>query len=389
MSKQVGNVALMQKMNRLRVLNFIRKNPDSSRPFIAEKTGLSLASLTNITTYLLDEGLLVESGVENAERVGRKSTLLRFAKDRYGLVLVALSDESASVLYTNLEGDISLQLRYNTRNFTFEQVISLLLEKVNYFLETFGKENTAAIGITFSGLVLDGTRFVLSSSMKWTELDIKKIFESKTGIPVIVENISIIRAVSYSSITDSKQNENTLFVDLENGIGAVLLIDGSVSHSVLGEIGHTTVEKDGLTCFCGNRGCLEAMCSKTRIFQLYNEKSSSPCESLKQISELCDNGNEAALYAVGSCGEYLGMGLANLVMIFRPKTVVLNKGQFSECVSVIEKGIDELKKRVHHALVQDIDIHFIDVEQNDMVRGAAYEICDKLFDISSLHNPVQ
>ena len=77
MPKQVGNVQLMQKMNRLKVLNYIRRNPDISRPVLSEKTGLSLASITNVTTYLLDIGLLTESGIEPAERVGRKSILLR------------------------------------------------------------------------------------------------------------------------------------------------------------------------------------------------------------------------------------------------------------------------------------------------------------------------
>lgn len=389
MSKQVGNVALMQKMNRLRVLNFIRKNPDVSRPVIAEKTGLSLASLTNITTYLMDEGLLVESGIELADRVGRKSTLLRFAKDRWGIVLVALSDSSASVFYTNLEGEISLQLRYTTQNFTYEQVISLLLEKVNFLLAKYGRENTVALGITFSGLVLDGNRFVLSSSMKWTELDIKKIFEKNTSLPVFVENISIIRAVSYSSKASDNRSSNTVFVDLENGVGAVLLYDGSVVHNVLGEIGHTTVEKDGLTCFCGNRGCLEAMCSKTRLIQLFNEKSDIPAETLEQISALYDDNNPHAVYAVDECATYLSMGLANLVMLFGPKLIVLNKGQFSMCEQVINKAICGMKQRIYHALVNELDVCMIDVKQDDMVRGAAFEICDRLFDISFENNPIQ
>lgn len=93
MNRQVGNVALMQKMNRLKVLNFVRRNPDVSRPNISAATGLSLASITNITSYLLDLGLLMESGTEKVGRVGRKSTLLRFCADVYDLICIFLTEK--------------------------------------------------------------------------------------------------------------------------------------------------------------------------------------------------------------------------------------------------------------------------------------------------------
>ena len=105
MAKQVGNGQLMQKMNRLKVLGFIRRHPDVSRAVIAQGTGLSLASITNITTYLLELGIISESGVESADRVGRKRTLLRFCADRYATVCVVIEDRVAQVLLT--VGDIN------------------------------------------------------------------------------------------------------------------------------------------------------------------------------------------------------------------------------------------------------------------------------------------
>ncbi|MBQ4528665.1 MAG: ROK family transcriptional regulator [Clostridia bacterium] len=389
MSKQVGNVALMQKMNRLRVLNFIRKNPDISRPVISEKTGLSLASITNITAYLLDAGFLVESGIEPADRVGRKSTLLRFGADRYGLAVATLDDGVADVFYTNLEGAVREHKRYIINDFSSEQVISLLREKINSLLDKYGKKNTLAMGITFSGLVLDGSRFVLSSSMKWKELDIRRVFEEDTGLPVFLENISMLRAVSYSSIHTEEQNTNTVFVDLQNGIGAVQLYSGQIVHTVLGEIGHTTVEQNGLMCFCGNRGCLEAMCSRARVLQLYNERSDNPAESVAEICTMYEKHDICAINAINECGTYLGIGLANLISLFRPGTLVINKGQFTDCEALLDVAVSEMKKRTYSALTQGLCVRMIDVAQSDMIRGAAFEICDRLFDISFSANPIR
>ena len=88
MNRPVGNAQLIQKMNRLRVLNYIRRNPDVARPMIAHDTGLSLSSVTNIISYLLSAGFVTESGMEKAERVGRKGTLLRFGANAYGIVCI-------------------------------------------------------------------------------------------------------------------------------------------------------------------------------------------------------------------------------------------------------------------------------------------------------------
>ena len=111
MTTQVANVQLMQKMNRLKVLNYVRQHPDCSRPEIARETGLSLASITNITTYLLDIGILSESGTETVGRVGRKSTLLRFSKDAYSLICIFLSEDYINIYVTDLLGNPTKKIR--------------------------------------------------------------------------------------------------------------------------------------------------------------------------------------------------------------------------------------------------------------------------------------
>lgn len=388
MPKQIGNVQLMQKMNRLRVLNHIRRNPDISRPVISEQTGLSLASITNVTSYLLSIGLLAESGIEPAARVGRKSTLLRFCAEAYGLIFASLSEESADVFYTDLEGKIICSHKIDLPHKSCEQFIAVTGSCINELLQQFGKENTLAICINFSGMVLDGNRFVLSSSMKWKELDIKKIFEEKTGLPVFVENISILRAVWYSSSHKDSYKKNIMFVDLENGIGAVQVNFGNVNRSVLGEIGHTTVQKDGIECFCGNRGCLEAMCSAERIKDIYASLSGENV-LLQNIAELYEKGDPSAQRAVDECAEFLSIGLANLISLFHPDMLVINEGQFVDCRCLTELSVELMHSRAYGALLQDLDVRYVNIDLEKTIAGAAFETCDRLFDIAFIHNPVE
>lgn len=388
MSKQVGNVQLMQKMNRLKVLDYIRKNPDTSRPMIAAHTGLSLASITNVTSYLLEAGFLKESGIESVERVGRKSTLLRFCSDSYGLVVAILSDKEISVSYTTLEGVSKVSKKYSTDDMRSDEVIELVYTVIKDIVNECGSEKTLAIGVHFSGLVLDGSRFVFSSSMRWKEIDIKEKLQNETGIPVFVENISRLRAVGYACSHKDSYSKNMVFVDLENGIGAVRISNGLVKNTVLGEIGHTTVERNGIECFCGNKGCLEAMCSQERLQSLYRLKSGNEDATITDITSLYYRNDDYATYAIRECSEYLGIGLANLVSIFHPTVLVINRGQFEQCSPIISEAVEEMNRRAYNALIQDMEVRYISIDSKQTLKGAAYEMCDRIFDISYPHNPI-
>ena len=160
MNKQVGNVQLMQKINRLKVLNHVRRNPDVVRPMIAKETGLSLASITNITSYLIEVGLLSETGTENVGRVGRKSTLLRFCASKYNLICVVLGKNHINIAYTDLEGKIADIIKVDSAKLTPDEIMNSVRENVQLLLSNHGKERVLGIGVAISGLVLDNNRFV-------------------------------------------------------------------------------------------------------------------------------------------------------------------------------------------------------------------------------------
>lgn len=388
MTTQVANVQLMQKMNRLKVLNYVRQHPDCSRPEIARETGLSLASITNITTYLLDIGILSESGTETVGRVGRKSTLLRFSKDAYSLICIFLSEDYINIYVTDLLGNPTKKIRHCTKKFTSEDAIELIKNSLAEITSEFDKSQFLCIGVAISGLVLEDSRFIFSSNLKWKSFDIKSILEDATSIPVFVDNISPVRARLHFSMSMESQ-DNILFVDLENGIGAAWFSKGQLNASVLGEIGHTTVEKDGEPCFCGNRGCLETMCSKKRLFNLYESASGKEISDLASLEKLYLNGDKYAVFAIDECAKYLGIGLANLVNVFNPSCMIINTGDFTDCPSIISSAKNELGKRAFPSLTASLKIMCVTSDDDVTIQGMAYNLCDRLFEINCPNNIIQ
>ncbi len=389
MNRQVGNVALMQKMNRLKVLNFVRRNPDVSRPNISAATGLSLASITNVTSYLLELGLLMESGTEKVGRVGRKSTLLRFCADIYDLICIFLTEKYINIAYTDLEGKPLEKIKVEIKGLPPEEILEEVRESVLALIESHGRERVLGIGVAISGLVLDDSRFVFSSRHKWKSFDIKKMLEEDTGIPVFVDNVSLLKAVHYFCARGHGRHDNMLFVDMENGIGAVQFFEGAISRATIGEIGHTTVACDGEACFCGNRGCLEAMCSPQRLLNLYEEKTGVELADLRELDKLYKKEDSNAIYAVSECGKYLGIGLANLVNLFNPAVMVINTGDYEGCPSVLKEAERELHKRAYMSLTQRLSIKVISGTDENTLLGTAFNLCDRLFDISYPKNIVE
>lgn len=388
MNGQIGNVRLMQQMNRLKVLNFIRNNPDVVRPVISEKTGLSLASITNTTSYLLDINLITECGTAQVGRVGRKSTLLRFNGDAYSIICIILTKNMLHIAHTNLEGQIISRIK-EPMGETPEQVIKLIRKGVKSIIDTAKKKNFLGIAVGISGLVLDESRSILSSGLKWKGLDIRKTLMSDTGLPVFTENISHLKSVWYFSYKKPDPHKNMVFVDLENGIGVTQFYNGSVSRAVLGEIGHTTVEKDGEPCFCGNKGCLEAMCSAERVLKLYRRFSKN---QNAQISDVCagfKRGDEHAVKAVNECAQYLGIGFANIVNFLNPSVMVINLGDMACCLPIPDIAEKEMIKRAYSTMTKELSIYKINVSLEETIIGAAHNLCDRLFDISCVDNIVQ
>lgn len=389
MNRQVGNVQLMQQMNRLKVLDFIRRHPDVSRPCIAENTGLSLASITNTTSYLLDLGLICESGVEKVGRVGRKSVLLRFCPTEYDLICIYLSKKYINIAYTDLDGKTKDRIKIEADSFSLEDTMAELEDNILSLIKRHGKDRILGIGVAIAGLVLDDSRFVLSSRLKWNSFDIKSALEKSTALPVFVDNVSRIKAVHHFCKKHSGSKDNMIYVDTENGIGAVQFFEGAISRSTLGEIGHTTVERNGEPCFCGNHGCLEAMCSPQRLASLYKSVSGKELSSIAELDDLYNRDDKDAVYAVSECGRYLGIGLSNLVNLFNPSVMVIDTGDFDACPSLLKEAEQELLRRAYPALTQKLAITQTHETDENITYSTAFNLCDRLFDISYSKNIVE
>ena len=149
-------------------------------------------------------------------------------------------------------------------------------------------------------------------------------------VPVAMENDADAVALGEVAWGSGKGKARLICVTIGTGIGAGVVLDGKVyrgaaqSHP---ELGHHIIETSGPPCTCGARGCWEALASGPSMVEWIKTivPADYPSQDLtaREICARAGRGDEWARRAVEREAYYLGVGLANLVTLFVPETIVL------------------------------------------------------------------
>jgi len=159
------------------------------------------------------------------------------------------------------------------------------------------------------------------------------------GLPAILENDANAAAVGEMWRGAARGHRTIVCVTLGTGVGGGIVVDGKLWHGVNGsaaEIGHMSIDPfGGVACGCGSQGCLEVYASATAIVRMAREAILRFPESVLQnvdgltsedVYRAGAQGDELARDVFRRMGVYLGIGLANLINLLDPETIVIGGG---------------------------------------------------------------
>ena len=169
--------------------------------------------------------------------------------------------------------------------------------------------------------------------------ELKAVLTSALGRPVILENDANAAAVGEMWQGAARKHRTIVCVTLGTGVGGGIILDGKLWHGVndsAAEIGHMCVEPfGGVACGCGSNGCLEVYASATAIVRMAREgRPRHPSSRVNATDQLTaenvffagKDGDALALEVFHRMGDYLGIGLANLINILNPEMIVIGGG---------------------------------------------------------------
>ncbi len=238
-----------------------------SKPEIARALGLSMPTVHQNMAELMDLGYICAGGMQSSNG-GRRAVGYTIEPAARFSVGVSVTGDNIRFFAANLRLE---KLAYKKIPFHLLTSFQGCIQKISDELEDFLDENQLdrakllGVGVAFPGVIDEAhRRIVLAPTLQLQNIGLQEL--DMIPYPTFVDNDGNCGGFAeWFMLHDSR---NIAYLSLEDGVGGAVMLNGapySGSNGRSGEFGHICVERDGHTCHCGQRGCLEAYCSARRL----------------------------------------------------------------------------------------------------------------------------
>ncbi len=202
-----------------------------------------------------------------------------------------------------------------------------------------------AVGIGAPGSInSEDGKVIFSPNMPgWEDVALKKELEKHLDVPVLIENDCNVCTLGVYVAELGSKPRHVVGIFVGTGIGAGIILDGKLfsgfNHTA-GEIGHMVLEVGGPKCGCGNKGCFEALASRTAIFRRIQAavKDGQKTVLVDMLGDNLDDlrsgdlrkalkkGDKLVEKIIEEAAEYIGIAVGNIINLINPEYVVLGGG---------------------------------------------------------------
>ncbi|MEU5439206.1 ROK family protein [Streptomyces griseofuscus] len=319
------------------LLELVRSGRAVTRGALQQATGLSRATVGQRLDRLFRAGWLREGagGPVDSPLGGRPSITLEFDGDHAVVLVADLDTRHARAAVLSLTGEI---LAEHSGTLVIGEGPDLVLAELGRWfgelLEKAGQRpaEVCGIGLAVPGPVDSATGRVVQPPMMpgWDGYDItgrlSRALTEHTGappVPVLVDNDANLMAYGEQR-AGHPDCAAFVLVKVSTGIGAGVVVDGSIYRGIdggAGDIGHIRVGADAL-CRCGSYGCLAAVASGGAVARRL-AASGVPAASGSDVRDLLAAGHPEAAALAREAGRRVGDVLATVVTLLNPGVLMI------------------------------------------------------------------
>ncbi|HEX8305201.1 MAG TPA: ROK family protein [Jatrophihabitans sp.] len=316
----------------------------SSRAELAQRTGLTKATVSSLVDDLITRAIVVEGEPANGG-VGRPARPVRLDPDGPVALGVEINVDYTAACVLDLTGELRCYQRHVVENRAngAAEVIEQAAAVARAVLAEAGQPLLGA-GLALPGVVADdGTLLRAPNLPGLAGARPGMQLADALGAPVlVVDNEANLGALA-SLRADPAAGPDFVYVSGEIGVGAGLVVAGKLfrgASGFAGELGHVVVTQDGPDCGCGGRGCVEQYAGQDVLLRTAGQPD------LERLEAAVTARDPAALIAVAQAGSALGVGLASLLNVIDLPKVVLG-GMYARLFAAITPPLTiQLNRRV-------------------------------------------
>lgn len=387
----------IRRLNAGNVLRELRLEGGLSKAKLANRTGLTRATISNITAVLKRSGIIRETSWSKGAS-GRPGRVLEIdaafgcaigVEIDIGAVTAILADLDAHTLWRGQR-----ELKHHTSPETALDLVSGLVRQAMDHAARAGVP-CLGIGVALAGLV-DNDRGELAYGpyLGWHHVPLKRLLEERFQIPVHLENQANCAAIGLSHFGSFKAVRNLIYVNVGGGMAAGVLVDGRLlrgARGFAGQAGHVRIHPGGEPCACGQAGCWGAEVNIHTTLRRIHErwqrsrhdgparksKSSHDQPDLGAAAEAAARGDPDVHAVLDRSAETFAIGIANLANLFNPEWVVIG-GALRPILPFLKDQIETAARS--GALPQPADCLKIAIStaENDTLTGCVALVVDHL-----------
>ena len=335
---KVKNIVDVKELNKNNVLSVLITRAPISRTEIAQATGLSKMSVTNLINELIGDRLVEEVKDSSAYTVGRPAGYLSILPKSRLILGLYISQSFIQVCQSDLCGEIYRSAKtpldpHETKD-TFRRKI---IASIQGIISEDNLPKLIGIGVSTIGVVQRQNGAIISAVNFHgiREVPVSEWLREIVSCPVVVDTDSNASALGEMYFGHAKDIDNFLYVGIADGIGAGIIAQRNLytgDRGYSGEFGHISVDINGPICSCGNRGCLEGFASAARISKLAHDllslggvdtRLTIENTSFDAIASLACGGDEFCVGLLRKMCFYISSGLATLINLLDPAAVFM------------------------------------------------------------------
>lgn len=309
---------------------------------VAKELGISPASVTTLTSELIEMGLLEEVSAQRdaGDGVrGRPAVALGVRAEAQLVAGIKLSDREHTAVIVDFAGNLIADeasprqpgsMELGDLLDTTESLLRRLCLRAGIVMEDLG-----AVGLGVPGFVDSAAGVVhWSPVLAQRHVPLTEAVSSRIGLPVFIDNDANLVTLAELWFGAGRGLSDFAVLTIEHGVGMGFVMNHRIYRGGQGlgmELGHTKVQLDGALCRCGQRGCLEAYVADyalvreaTTALNWTSQEMQSVNTILESLFDHAKAGNAAARAIFHRAGRYLALGLANVVNLFDPELIILS-----------------------------------------------------------------
>ncbi|MCY4051398.1 MAG: ROK family transcriptional regulator [Gammaproteobacteria bacterium] len=317
------------------VISEIMRHGPLSRSEIAQRIGITEASVSRITREFIDAGIIEETGfIRGPNQPGRKRIGVQIRGEGGYAVAIALNAFSQDIVIGNIASQLVAKRRLHfTDMSTASEVLKICTTELLNLMKQKGlkRQQIVSCATILTGSIDPvGMKVFNAFPIDWQDVDVKEIVKGQLEFPLVLESISNAKNLAARCNGSTRKFDNVVLFNCSLTIGCSVLSEGKLLRGHESKVG--MIDSLRVPCKFGELKPINLVAGGIALINEPDSLSSSSSKDLErfstQLREVIEGNSQEPLVS-GACTLYqagysLGHAIMNFHSILHPQRILIS-----------------------------------------------------------------